>query len=58
VSEVPRLRGWCRRAAEEPLDQLDWCVDSLYRIGKPEIAKANREEPVDDPPADARRRLS
>jgi hypothetical protein len=33
-----------RRAAEETLDQLDraraWCVDYLYRIGKPEIAKA------------------
>ena len=29
-----------RRAAEETLDQLDWCVDYLYRIGKPDIAKA------------------
>ena len=29
-----------RRAAEETLDQLDWCVDYLYRIRKPEIAKA------------------
>ena len=27
-----------RRAAEETLDQLDWCEDYLYRIGKPEIA--------------------
>jgi len=29
-----------RRAAEATLDQLDWCVDYLYRIRKPEIAKA------------------
>jgi hypothetical protein len=29
-----------RRAAEETLDQLAWCVDYLYRIRKPEIAKA------------------
>ena len=29
-----------RRAAEETLEQLDWCEDYLYRIGKPEIAKA------------------
>ena len=28
-----------RRAAEETLDQLDWCVDYLYRIRKPEIAQ-------------------
>jgi hypothetical protein len=32
--------GWCRRTVEETLDQLDWCEDYLYRIGKPEIAKA------------------
>jgi hypothetical protein len=29
-----------RRAAEETLDQLDWCVSYLYRIRKPEIAQA------------------
>ena len=29
-----------RRAAEQTLEQLDWCVDYLYRIGKPEIARA------------------
>jgi hypothetical protein len=28
-----------RRAAEETLDQLDWCVGYLYRIRKPEIAQ-------------------
>jgi hypothetical protein len=27
-----------RRAAEETLDQLDWCVKYLYRIRKPRIA--------------------
>ena len=26
-------------AGEETLDQLDWCVDYLYRIRKPEIAE-------------------
>jgi hypothetical protein len=29
-----------RRAAEETLDQLDWCVKYLYRIRKPRIAQA------------------
>jgi hypothetical protein len=29
-----------RHAAEETLDQLDWCVSYLYRIRKPQIAKA------------------
>jgi hypothetical protein len=29
-----------RRAAEETLDQLDWCINSLHRIHKPRIAKA------------------
>jgi hypothetical protein len=29
-----------RRAAEETLDQLDWCVNYLHRIRKPEIAEA------------------
>jgi hypothetical protein len=28
-----------RRAAEETLDQLDWCVDYLYRIRKDRIAR-------------------
>jgi hypothetical protein len=29
-----------RRAAEDALDQLDWCIDYLHRIGKPEIAES------------------
>jgi hypothetical protein len=29
-----------RRAAEEALDQLEWCVNYLYRIRKPRIADA------------------
>jgi hypothetical protein len=29
-----------RRAAEETLDQLDWCVEYLYGIRKPGIARA------------------
>ena len=29
-----------RRAAEETLDQIDWCIGYLYRIRKPEIARA------------------
>jgi hypothetical protein len=29
-----------RRAAEETLDQLEWCINFLYRIGKPRIADA------------------
>jgi hypothetical protein len=29
-----------RRAAEETLDQLDWCVNYLQRIRKPRIAEA------------------
>ena len=28
-----------RRAAEETLDQLDWCVDYFYRIRKDRIAR-------------------
>ena len=28
-----------RRAAEETLDQLDWCVNYLHRIRKPQIAE-------------------
>jgi hypothetical protein len=35
-SEVARYR----RAAEETLNQLDWCVGYLYRIRKPRIARA------------------
>ena len=27
-----------RRAAEETLDQLDWCINYLYRIRKTRIA--------------------
>jgi hypothetical protein len=29
-----------RRAAEETLEQLSWCVNYLYRIRKPRIAAA------------------
>jgi hypothetical protein len=29
-----------RRAAEETLDQIEWCIGYLYRIRKPEIARA------------------
>jgi hypothetical protein len=29
-----------KRAAEETLDQLDWCVNYLYRIRKDRIAQA------------------
>ena len=29
-----------RRAAEETLDQLDWCIKYLYQIRKPRIARA------------------
>ena len=29
-----------RRAAEETLDQLDWCINYLHRIRKPGIAEA------------------
>jgi hypothetical protein len=35
-----------REAAELALDQLQWCIDYLYRIRKPTLAKglkANRE---------------
>ena len=28
-----------RRAAEETLEQLDWCIGYLHRIRKPEIAE-------------------
>jgi hypothetical protein len=28
-----------RRAAEETLDQLDWCANYLYRIRKDSIAR-------------------
>jgi hypothetical protein len=27
-----------RRAAEETLEQLDWCINYLYRIRKPDLA--------------------
>jgi hypothetical protein len=29
-----------RRAAEETLSQLDWCVSYLYSIRKPDLARA------------------
>jgi hypothetical protein len=29
-----------QRAAHESLDQLAWCVNLLYRLGKPQIARA------------------
>jgi hypothetical protein len=29
-----------RRAAEETLNQVDWCISYLYRIRKPDIARA------------------
>jgi hypothetical protein len=28
-----------REAANVALDQLDWCIDFLYRVRKPEIAR-------------------
>jgi hypothetical protein len=28
-----------RRAAEETLNQLDWCISYLHRIRKPDIAR-------------------
>jgi hypothetical protein len=42
-----------RRAAEETLDQLDWCVKYLYGIRRPEIARA-----VDQNRATIRRHMS
>jgi hypothetical protein len=29
-----------REAAERALDQLEWCIEYLYRIHKPDIAQA------------------
>jgi hypothetical protein len=29
-----------REAAERALDQLEWCIDDLYRARKPDIARA------------------
>jgi hypothetical protein len=29
-----------RQAAEHALDQLEWCIDYLYRLQKPDIARA------------------
>jgi hypothetical protein len=29
-----------RHAAEASLDQLEWCINLLYKIGKPRIAQA------------------
>jgi len=38
-TEVEREVARYRRAAEETLDQLDWCVSYLYRIRKPKLAQ-------------------
>ena len=38
--EARRSSAAYRRAAEETLDQLDWCVEYLYHIRKPRIAQA------------------
>ena len=35
-AEVERYR----RAAEETLNQVDWCIGYLHRIRKPDIARA------------------
>jgi hypothetical protein len=32
--------GRYRRAATNALDQLEWCVEYLYRVRKPDIARA------------------
>ena len=29
-----------RKAAEHALDQLEWCIDYLHRVRKPDIARA------------------
>jgi hypothetical protein len=29
-----------RQAATSALDQLEWCIDCLYRVRKPDIARA------------------
>jgi hypothetical protein len=34
--ELQRYRG----AATHALDQLEWCIDYLYRVRKPHIARA------------------
>jgi hypothetical protein len=42
-----RERERYRAAAEEALNQLDWCIDYLHRIRRPAIAAAlarNRSE--------------
>jgi hypothetical protein len=36
---APELERY-REAAERALDQLQWCIDYLYRVRKPEIARA------------------
>jgi hypothetical protein len=39
-----------REAATHALDQLEWCVEYLYRLGKPDIARAlerNRRQILD-----------
>jgi hypothetical protein len=32
-----------RRATEEPLDQLDWCIDYLHGIRRNRIARVKRK---------------
>jgi hypothetical protein len=43
--EVDREGERYREAAEHALDQLEWCFDYLYRVRKPDIARA---QPVAD----------
>ena len=38
--EVDREIGRYREAATRALAQLEWCVNYLYRIRKPELARA------------------
>jgi hypothetical protein len=38
--ELDRQLERYREAAARALDQLEWCIDYLYRVRKPEIARA------------------
>jgi hypothetical protein len=38
--EVDREVERYREAAEHALDELKWCIDYLYRVRKPDIARA------------------
>jgi hypothetical protein len=38
-ADIDRDVAKYRRAAEETLEQLDWCVSYLYRIRKPALAQ-------------------